>query len=244
MKGKCAIVTGSTKGIGLGIAEEFARMGANVVINGRDADECESVAAKIAKKYKVKAIGIVCDMGKPEQIGELVSKSVKKFGRLDIFVNNAGIYPNKMIEKIEEKDWDAVIDINLKGSFYSIKEASRVMKPGGKILMISSIASIIGFPGLAHYCASKGGVSAMVRAAALELAPRKINVNAIAPGAIATPGTGEAKDESSKRMAEAIPMKRWGTPEDIAHAAAYLCSDGADYVTGHVLVVDGGWTVQ
>ncbi|MFA6907466.1 MAG: SDR family NAD(P)-dependent oxidoreductase [Candidatus Micrarchaeia archaeon] len=245
MLGKVAIVTGSTKGIGKGIAEELARQGASVVVTGRHQPECDAVAKDIASRFKVKSAGVACDMGDPQEIKKLVSGTVSRFGKLDIFVNNAGIYPYRAIGEMGEADWDAVLDINLKGSFFSIKESAAVMKGGGKIVLISSIASMVGFPGLTHYCASKGGVNAMVRAAALELAGRKINVNAVAPGAIETPGASGAMGAAAKkRTASAIPWKRWGTPEDIAHATAFLCSGKADYITGQVLAVDGGWTIQ
>lgn len=245
MRGKVVIVTGATKGIGLGIAEKFASLGARIVVSSRNQAECDKIAKSIASRFKAKAVGISCDMAKPEQVKSLVDGAVKKFGRLDIFVNNAGIYPYKPISSMEEADWDSVIDANLKGSLFSIKESASAMKAGGKIVIISSIASMVGFAGLAHYCASKAGVNGLVRAAALELAQRGITVNAIAPGAIETPGASGAMDDAAKKgAAAAIPLKRWGTPKDIAHAAAYLCSDGAGYVTGQVLVVDGGWTIQ
>lgn len=245
VKGQVAIVTGSTKGIGLGIAQEFASQGASVVITGRDQKSCDAAAKKIAAKYKVKAIGMACDMGKPDEIKNLVKATVKKFGRLDAFVNNAGIYPFKPLDKLEQAEWDKVLEVNLRGSFFAIKESAAVMKQGGKIVIISSIASLVGFQGLTHYCASKGGVNGLVRAAALELAAKKINVNAVAPGAIETPGTSGGMDENAKKATVAgIPWKRMGKPEDIAHAVAFLCSDKADYITGQVLVVDGGWTIQ
>ncbi|MFA6213762.1 MAG: SDR family NAD(P)-dependent oxidoreductase [Candidatus Micrarchaeia archaeon] len=245
MKGNVAIVTGSTKGIGLGIAEELARQGASVVVTGRHQDECDEVSARIASEFKVETAGVACDMGRPQEIKKLVESTVSRFGKLDIFVNNAGIFPFKPLGEISEDEYGEVLGINLKGSFFSIKEASAAMKPGGKITIISSIASMVGFPGLAHYCASKGGVNGLVRAAALELAPMKINVNAVAPGAIETPGASGAMDDAARaQTASAIPWKRWGTPADIAHAVAFLSSEKADYITGQVLVVDGGWTIQ
>ncbi|AJF60955.1 TPA: SDR family oxidoreductase [Candidatus Woesearchaeota archaeon] len=245
MLNKVAVVTGAVKGIGLGIAEEFARQGSYVVIADLEKEECDKTAKEIEAKFKVMALGIKCDMASQKDVKNLVSQTVKKFGKLDIFVNNAGIYPFKPILEITEQDWDKVLDINLKGSFFSISEAAKAMQPGGKIVIISSIASLVGFSGLSHYCASKGGVNGLVRAAALELAAKKINVNAVAPGAIETPGATGAMDEKARQQTmAAIPWKRWGQPEDIAHAAVFLCSEKADYITGQVIVVDGGWTLQ
>jgi 3-oxoacyl-[acyl-carrier protein] reductase len=245
MRGKVAIITGSTKGIGLGIAQEFAKQGANLVISARDQKECDVVARKISSKYKVKTFSVACDMSDISQIKNLVDTTKRKFKKLDIFVNNAGIYPFSPIQNIDEKSWDLVLDVNLKGSFFAIKYASEIMKSGSKILIISSIASFVGFPSLSHYCASKGGVNSLVRATALELASKKINVNAIAPGAIETPGATSNMDKSEKeKRAMVIPLKRYGKPSDIAYATAFLCSSKSDYITGQILTIDGGWTIQ
>lgn len=144
-----------------------------------------------------------------------------------------------------EADWDKVIDVNLKSIFLCSKAAIKKMKAGGKIVNISSIASLVGFEGLVHYCASKGGVNGMVRALALELADKKINVNAIAPGAIETPGVTKAlTDDAKKETIAAIPWKKMGKPDDIAQATVFLASEKSNYITGQVLVVDGGWTLR
>ena len=245
MSDKIAIVTGAVKGIGRGIAEELAGQGISIVVADLKSDEADWVAGEIAAKYQVKASGYGCNMGNPSEIKAMVEHTVKMYGKLDIFVNNAGIYPFKPLTEITGKEWDALIDVNLRGSFISIQESAKVMKAGGKIVIISSIASIQGFAGLTHYCASKGGVNGLVRAAALELAPKKINVNAVAPGAIDTPGATGALDEKSKQaMIQGVPWKRWGQPADIANAVSFLASDKSDYITGQVIVVDGGWTIQ
>ena len=144
---------------------------------------------------------------------------------------------------MKESDWDRVIDVNLKSVFLCTQAAIKEMKEGGKIINISSIASLIGFEGLVHYCASKGGLNAMVRALALELAPRKINVNAVAPGGIDTPGAASS-EEAKKQTIAMVPLKKLGTPEDIANAVVFLASEKSNYITGQTIVVDGGWTLR
>lgn len=240
MKGKVAIVTGSKHGIGYGIAVALAKEGCNIVVSSRSG--CENAAEEI-RKIGVKSIAIKCDVSKKNDVDSLMKKTVDTFGSIDVLVNNAGIYPFISFEKMGENDWDQVVDTNLKGIFLCSQAALKYMKPGSKIVNISSIASIVGFSGLVHYCATKGGVNGMTRALALELAPKKINVNAVAPGAISTPGAASA-EEVEKQTISAIPWKRMGTPEDIANATVFLASDKSDYITGQVLVVDGGWTIQ
>ena len=158
-------------------------------------------------------------------------------------MNNAGIYPFKAFEQMTEQDWDKVMSVNAKSVFLCSQSAAKEMKQGGKIVDISSIASFVGFEGLTHYCASKGAINATIRAMALELAPKKINVNAVAPGAIDTPGA-KSPAEQQKQTISIIPWQRMGQPEDIANAVVFLASDRADYITGQVLIVDGGWTLR
>jgi len=245
LKNKVAIVTGAAKGIGESIALRLAEEGANVVVSDVDLKGCSLVCKNIEKKYKVRTLAVKCDVSNKNDVQNMVKETMKKFKKLDILVNNAGIFPFKSFLEMEEKDWDRVLDVNLKSVFLCSREAAKVMKPGSKIVSISSIASLIGYPGLTHYCASKAGINGLTRAMALELAPKKINVNVIAPGAIVTPGLKAALDEkTAKQMTATIPLKRMGFPKDIANAVAFLVSDDADYVTGHVLVVDGGWTIQ
>jgi 3-oxoacyl-[acyl-carrier protein] reductase len=243
-KGKTAIVTGSAKGIGYGIALLLAKGGANVVMGDFDAVTNENAAKEIEKQTKAKCFAVACDVSKKSDVNDLIRSAIDKFGSLDILVNNAGIYPFKPFMDLTEEDWDKVIDINLKSVFLCSQAAAKAMKDGSKIVSISSIAAFVGFEGLTHYCATKGGINGFTRALALELAPRKINVNAVAPGSIDTPGSSGVSDEQVKAMNQAIPWKRMGTGEDIANAVAYLVSSGADYVTGQVIVVDGGWTLR
>ena len=246
LQDKVAIITGSAQGIGLGIAKYFLDQKAKVVISDLDQKKCDQVAKELSSKYPLENnFSLAADVSKRPAVKKLVEKTKSHFGQLDIFVNNAGIYPAKPLMEMTDADWDKVLAINLKGSFYCIQESAKVMGDGGRIIIISSIASIIGFAGLTHYCASKSGVNGLVRASALELAGQGITVNAVAPGAIQTPGaSGGMDDKSAKQLISSLPIKRWGQPEDIAHAAAFLAAPQASYVTGQVIVVDGGWTIQ
>lgn len=244
LKDKVAVVTGAKQGIGKGIALTLAKAGAKVAVVDLDIAECQAVCEEITKLGS-RAIAIKCDISKKSDIDAMVKGTVDKLGALDILVNNAGIYPFVPYDKMTEADWDKVIDINLKGTFLATQAATKVMPEGGRIVNISSIASVVGFAGLAHYCASKGGVNAMIRALAVELAPRKITVNAVAPGAIQTPGASQGmNDDVIKQTIAAIPLSRMGQPEDIAGAVLYLVSDLASYVTGQTIIVDGGWTLR
>jgi len=238
LKGKTAIVTGSDKGIGLGIAEELHRQGANVVVSSRSLKDCEKVCQRLGKN----CLAIKCDVSKRSEVREMVEKTVKKFGGLDILVNNAGIYPYKSFAELDEGTWQKTMDVNLKGVFYCTQEAVAEMKKGGRVINISSIAAKVGFAQLAHYCASKGGVDGLTRALAIELAPRKITVNSVCPGATETPGTGRISQ--NKETAKSIPLGRVGKPADIAALVAFLASDEAAYITGQSIAADGGWTTQ
>lgn len=242
LSNKVAIVTGSRRGIGYGIAIALAKEGCNVVVSDINQEECEKVVGEI-EKMGVNGLAIQCDVSKKGEVDNLVSKTIEKFGQLDILVNNAGIFPYVPFLNMTEEDWDKVLDINLKSVFLCSQAAVKNMKSGSKIVNISSIASFIGFPTLAHYCASKGGINSMIRALALELAPQKINVNAVAPGATDTPGAASS-EETKQQTIKGIPLARMGTPEDIANAVVFLASEKADYITGQTIIVDGGWTIQ
>lgn len=235
LKGKVAIVTGGTKGIGKGIADKLSELGSKVIVSSRN---------KIPTKHHF----IKCDVSNYAEAQNLAKEVIKKFKKIDILINNAGIYPFVSFKDMTEQQWDQVIDINLKGIFNCTKAVLPYMMKGnyGKIVNISSIAGFkIGFPNLVHYCASKAGVSGFTKSAALEFAPYKINVNAIAPGAISTPGVKEGLDKEQKEnIIKIIPEGRMGKPIDIAEVAAFLASDSSEYITGQTIVVDGGYTDQ
>jgi len=243
LNGKVAIVTGSARGIGYGIAIALAEEGCNVVVSDLNENDCAKVVTEI-ENIGSKALAVKCDVSKKADVDNLISSAVKKFGKLDILVNNAGIFPFKPFLQMTEADWDKVLNVNLKSVFMCSQAAAKEMKNGGKIISISSIAAFVGFEGLTHYCATKGGINAMTRAMALELGPQKINVNAIAPGAIDTPGAKMTDENMMKQTIAAIPWKRMGIPEDIANAVVFLASDKADYITGQTIIVDGGYTLR
>jgi len=244
LNNKAAIVTGAGQGIGKGIALALAKEGCKVTASDINENNAKTTAAEIAKAGG-KSLAVRCDVSKKKEVDNLVTKALAEFGKLDILVNNAGIFPFKPFLEMAEADWDKVLDVNLKSIFLCSQAAAKAMPGGGKIVCISSIASFVGFEGLTHYCASKGGINALVRAMALELAPKKINVNAVAPGAIDTPGAQAAFNEkAAKQTIAAIPWGRMGQPQDIASAVVFLASDQADYITGQTIIVDGGWTLR
>jgi len=239
---KVAIVTGARQGIGLGIAQDLAKNGYNIVISDISQTDCDNAASQIQVEG-VQVIGIACDVANKSQVENLINATIEKLGRLDVLVNNAGIYPFKSFQELQEEDWDKVLDVNLKGVFLTSQIASKVLPEGGRIINISSIASIIGFQGLSHYCASKSAVNGFTRALALELAAQNITVNAVLPGAIATPGA-QMPDDTKQQTIANIPLQRIGQPEDIANMVTFLSSDKSSYITGQTFVVDGGWTLK
>ena len=243
---KKALVTGASRGIGKGIALALAVQGADVAINYRsNSAEAQTVVEEI-KKMGRDAFSVQADVSNSEQVKKMFEEIKQKWSRLDILVNNAGILSFAPFEEISEKQWDEIIDVNLKGQFLCSQQAVKLMRKGSKIINIASIASGgvgVGFANTAHYTASKGGIVALTENMALDLANKGINVNAIAPGIIETDMTKDmlTDDKSKQGLMARIPRGRAGKPEDIGAAAAFLASDEADYITGIVLYVDGGY---
>ena len=241
LKDKVAIITGGARGIGKEIALEFAREGANIAI----ADINSQTLAQTEKEISSLGVGILTlsvDVTNSTQVEEMVNKTLDKFKKIDILINNAGITADSLLIRMKEQDWDRVLAVNLKGTFNCIKAVSKVMikQRSGRILSISSIIGLIGNVGQANYAASKAGVIGLTKSAARELAPRGITVNAIAPGFIQTEMTTVLSEEVKSKMLEAIPLKKCGQPSDVASLAAFLASDAAGYITGQVICIDGG----
>jgi 3-oxoacyl-[acyl-carrier protein] reductase len=231
---KVAIVTGARQGIGKGIALEMARAKAKVVIADKILTDCDKVLDEITKLGS-EGIAVKCDVSDRKEVDSMIDHTVGKYGRLDVLVNNAGVYPHRPFDEISEDECDNVIGVNLKGVFLCCQAALRVVAKGGRIINIGSVASLRGWPSMVHYCASKGGVDSFTRALALQLASRGINVNAIAPGHTETAGAGLIGGE----ILSAIPLNRAGYPEDIAYLAVFLASEYARNITGQVYVSDG-----
>lgn len=244
LKNKIAIVTGSRRGIGKSIALELAKEGAKVVISDIDLKECQNVCDEI-KKIGSDAIAVNCDVSKKRDADAMVKRVIQKFKKIDILVNNAGVVLMKPFVQMTEKDWDFVLDINLKGVFLCTNAVVKQMikQKSGKIISVASIAGEVGFMNTSAYCASKAGIINLTRELAMELSPHNINVNAVAPGVIATKMTEDMlKDKKTKEVLLAsTPLGRIGQPEEIGKAVVFLASDDSNFITGHTLVVDGGW---
>ncbi len=241
LKGKTAIITGGARGIGKEIALNFAREGANVVIADINTQTLKETEKEIAS-FGVEVLTNSCDVTSYSQVKQLVNKTLDKFKRIDILINNAGVARDALLVRMNEEDWDKVLAVNLKGTFNCTKASAKVMmkQRSGKILNIASIIGLIGNVGQANYAASKAGIIGLTKSAAKELAPRGINVNAIAPGFIQTEMTQRLPEQIKSKMLEAIPLKKFGQPKDVANVAAFLVSEKASYITGQVICVDGG----
>jgi 3-oxoacyl-[acyl-carrier protein] reductase len=238
LSNRVAVVTGSTRGIGRSIATTLTGCGARVAVVGRDKARAEDVAAEVGGG----AIGFACDVTDTTAVATLVSDVESAFGSLDILVNNAGLTRDNIIMRLRDEDWDEVLDANLRGAFAAIRAASRGMmkRRWGRIINISSVVGIIGNKGQANYAASKAGLIGLTKSVAKELASRNILVNAIAPGFIETEMTAKMTPDAKRALEGAIPLERLGKAEDVAAAVAFLASDLASYMTGQVVVVDGG----
>ena len=239
---KTAVVTGGSRGIGLAIATKLAQGGANIAIL-YVGDESEGIKAKEELlQYGTKVEQYFCDVSDFEASQKVVEQVIEEFGGIDFLINNAGITRDKLILNMDEKDFDAVIGVNLKGTFNMIKHTYKhfMKKRFGRIVSTSSIVGLNGNAGQANYSASKAGIVGMTKSVAKELAGRGVTANAVAPGYIGTDMTNVLSDKVKDAMKAQIPAKRIGTPEDVANVVAFLCSDEASYVTGEVIRVDGG----
>lgn len=239
---KTVIVTGSGRGIGRAIVERFASHNAKVVICDLAQETVDRVAAEMGNN----AVGIKADVSKLPDIETLFEKTRQHFGRVDVVVNNAGITRDTLIVRMEEKEWDQVLDINLKGAFLVTKVAAKVMMKQryGRIVNISSVIGLKGNAGQANYAASKAGLIGLTLSAAKELASRGVTVNAIAPGFIKTEMTDSLSEAAKKSLLERVLLKRPGSADDVAAAVLFLASEEASYITGQVLVVDGGLSMS
>ena len=242
LEGRNAVITGSGRGIGKAIALKLASLGANVVINDIPQSEYADETCEEIKAMGVKSMVIKGDVRNIDDVKNLVDTTVKEFGSLDIFVNNAGVTRDGLMLRMTEEDWDLVMDINLKGAFNCIKTAVRPMmkQKKGSIINISSVVGVMGNAGQANYCASKGGVVGLTMSAARELAARNITVNAVAPGFIDTDMTKVLPDNVKEGLLAQIPAKKLGDVSDIANAVEFLSKDDSAYITGQVIHVNGG----
>jgi NAD(P)-dependent dehydrogenase (short-subunit alcohol dehydrogenase family) len=247
LKDKVAIITGARRGMGKSHALVLAKVGAKVVVSDISEEDCQGVVKEIEKNGG-EALAVKCDVTKKEEVNNLVKKTIERFGKVDILINNAGICQFKPFLELTDEEWDRTLNINLRGYFLCAQAAAKEMikKKSGVIVNIASVAMGQVGKGMAqivHYCASKGGIVAMTEALAVELAPYNIRVNAISPGAIETP-MAEATKQDPKILESTlakIPMGRMGRPEEVSNLVLFLSSDSSSYMTGSTVVIDGGW---
>jgi len=241
LKGKNALITGAAQGIGKSIALGMAKEGSNVAVADLNVDMAETTAKEI-QSFGVSCIPIKLDVSRYDSVAAAFGTCTKELGSVDILVNNAGITKDALLMRMKEEDWDAVININLKGSFLCAKEAVKIMAKQryGKIISISSVVAFMGNPGQANYSSSKAGLIGLTKTIAREYAARGIRANAVAPGFIQTAMTDGLSDTVKDEMKKAIPLGQFGSPEDVASAVIFLASKDADYITGQVIHVNGG----
>ncbi len=241
LDGRVAVVTGGAKGIGRAVSVRLSDGGAKLVVSGRDAAALDALAAELKGQGR-DALAVAADVAKPADVEALAARTLETFGRADILVNNAGVTKDGLLLRMSEADWDAVLDTNLKGAFLCTREFTRSMmkQRWGRVVNVSSVIGLIGNAGQANYAASKAGLLGLTKAVAKELASRHITVNAVAPGFIETAMTESLSEKMRDALLAQIPLGRLGSPEDVAHTVAFLCSEEAGYITGQVLAVDGG----
>lgn len=241
LEGKKAVVTGAAQGIGQAIAQSLAQAGADVVVADLDAGRCQETVDQV-KKHNRQALAISTNVGQWDDVKAMVDQVVKDWGRIDIFVNNAGITRDGLVVRMKDEDWNAVIQVNLTGTFYCTKAALGPMSKQryGRIINMASVVGVMGNAGQANYAASKAAVIGLTKTIAREYASRNITVNAVAPGFIDTAMTQALGDDVREMLSKQIPLGRLGEARDIAEAVKFLASDAAGYITGQVLHVNGG----
>lgn len=242
LEGKVALVTGAGRGIGRQIALTLAECGADIILNYRGSKEAAEKTAEGITVLGREVLVYPCDVADSEAVKQMIENGTQKFGKIDILVNNAGITRDNLLMRMSEEEFDAVMDINLKGTFHCIRHIARQMirQKSGRIISISSVSGVLGNAGQANYCASKAGIIGLTKSAAREFASRGITVNAVAPGFIDTEMTAVLSKGIQEDILSRIPMKQFGKVEDIAQTVAFLASDAARYITGQVISVDGG----
>lgn len=245
LKDKVALITGGARGIGQAIAMTFAREGADIVVADVNLEIAQKTALEIEGLGR-KALALEMDVTNFEKVEEGINKILDKMGKVDILVNNAGITKDNLLLRMSQADWDVVINVNLKGTFNCIKAVTRPMikQRSGRIISIASIIGLMGNPGQANYAASKAGIIALTKTVAKELASRNINANAVAPGFIQTEMTAKLPEDIKKKMLEAIPLAKLGTPQDVANTCLFLASEESSYITGQVITIDGGMVMS
>ena len=241
LKGKVALVTGAAQGIGKAVALLLARNGADIIVSDINLEKAEETAREV-EGLGQQALAVKTNVAEANDVEKMVQTALERFGRIDILINNAGITRDKLLLRMSDEDWDAVLGVNLRGTFLCTRAVIRPMakQKSGKIVNIASVVGTMGNAGQANYGASKAGVIGFTKTVAREYAPRGINVNAIAPGYIETPMTEALPEKAKEELKRMIPMDRLGKPEDVAEAVLFLVSEASTYITGQVLHVNGG----
>jgi len=242
LSGKVALVTGASRGIGAVVAARLAEAGARVGVNYHASSDAATVVVDSIKKAGGEAFLVGGDVSQEDKAEAVIKNLVEHFGGIDILINNAGINKDQLLIRMKPEDFDSVLNVNLRGAFLCTRYAMThlIRQRSGRVINMSSVVGLSGNPGQANYAAAKAGLVGLTKAVAREVASRNVTVNALAPGYITTAMVDELSEETQAKILERIPMGRFGTPEDVAEAVVFLCSDGASYITGQVLTIDGG----